>query len=111
MVPMWMQFDPTLSNNSPQHDLWSGPLPGAPANGGRFQHYTNVHRVFYLAMEHPLVDEVSAHKATKEEYHSFYNEQGRCTKGHQSPHDLHLITATGAQMYVGVTVNGTAEGL
>ena len=46
MVPMWRPFDPNLSNNSPSHNLWSGPLPG-PATGGRYQHYTNVHRIFF----------------------------------------------------------------
>ena len=108
MVPMWRPFDPKLFNNSPSHNLWEGPLP---ATGGRHQHYTNVHRIMHLAQQHPLVDEVSFHNINKEVDRSTHNPQGRCIKGHQSPHDLHLITATGAQMYVGVTVNGTAEGL
>ena len=77
-----------------------------------YEHYTNIHRMRNLATRHPLVSNVDLHKVSKAKDRTDFNARGRATKYHQSPWDLLLtLAASGAQMYVGVTVNKIAENL
>ena len=62
--------------------------------------------------KHPFVDNVQVHKLEKQNDHSKLDEQGRCTKYHQSPWDLRItLAASGAQMDFGITVNKTNKNL
>ena len=52
------------------------------------------------------------HKPDKALDNSIYNAKGRAVSFHQSKHDLNFtLAASGASMYVGVTVNKIAENL
>ena len=72
--------------------------------------YTNIHRVEALAWGHPLVCAVAGHKTSKALDDNLKDDLGRATGGHQSPWDLKLaLAASGAHMYVGVSVHGVAR--
>ena len=96
-------------------------LSGAPATADLFtcswrdqevMHYTNIHRVQHLAEKHPLVAMVGQHKMEKALDPAEFNNIGRCKKFHQSPWDLKVtLAASGAEMVVGVSVNGAASEL
>ena len=104
-APMLVDWLPNLVDNKPPDELWSGV---SPASGGRAMHYTSIARIMALAMKHPLVDEVEKHKEHKAKDLVIKDSIGRAVKGHQSKHDLKFtLAASGANMYVGVTVNAT----
>ena len=71
------------------------------------EHWTNIQRIKALAERHPEVGTVENHKELqKARDKSEFDENGRAIRNHQSPFDLLLtLAATGAAMYVGVTVN------
>ena len=70
------------------------------------EHWTNIHRMRFLAQQHPQIETVRAHKSNKGTDPSSFDVYGRAVEYHQSPFDLHIIlAASGAEMYVGVTVN------
>lgn len=74
--------------------------------GDVYEHYTNIHRIETLAKSHPMVMFVVPHKPEKALDETIYNEKGRATKYHQSPHDLRItFAASGATFTCGVTVN------
>ena len=102
-VPMLVDWKPSLAENKPSHTLWQGTHP---ASGGRAQHYTNVKRVWHLAMSHPLVEEVEPHKAAQADDRAMINSQGRAMKGHQSEHDLKFtLAASGTTRKIGASDN------
>ena len=71
------------------------------------EHWTNIHRMMELADRHPEVQFVVKHKESKKLDASQFDQNGRAQRFHQSNFDLQLgLAATGAAMYVGVTVNG-----
>ena len=72
---MLVDWEPSLADNRPSHNLWQGTHP---ASGGRAQHYTNVSRVMHLALNHPLVDEVEGHKMSKAEGQGHSPSQQQC---------------------------------
>ena len=85
----------------------------SPASGGpkTRQHYTNIFRVECLARTHPLVHRVDFHKLEKSRDKPTFNEVGRCTHYHQSPHDLSLSLGSRVAIYMGCSVNDAREGL
>ena len=93
----------------------SQPLAGAPdttalTRVNNKEHYTNIYRVGFLARQHPLVDSVGFHKLKG---HKFaLDATGGAIRFHQSPWDLLLtLAASGAKMFVGVSVHKTHSDL
>ena len=85
----------------------------SPASGGpkKRQHYTNIFRVECLARTHPLVLRVGFHDLSKSLDKPTFNEFGRCTRYHQSPHDLSLSLGSRVAIYMGCSVNDAGEEL
>jgi hypothetical protein len=76
------------------------------------EHYTNIHRMRFLAEIHPLVDKVVTDKDHKGKDPSRFDTKGRCTKYHQSPFDMKVhLAESDAYMTVGCTVNNVAAHL
>ena len=71
------------------------------------EHWTNIQRIKALAERHPEVEFVAKDKESKKLRSSEFDQNGRAKRFHRSNFDLQLgLAATGAAMYVGVTVNG-----
>ena len=87
--------------------LWQGPASG----GGQrvVEHYTNIHRIEKLALEHPLV--VGVVRSTKPSATTIFNKIGRAVKGHQSEWNLRLHANHDVLMDVGVTANEASADL
>ena len=107
MVPtLHLVPEPTqkLVCTSDETNLWASRTPCE-----RFwrEHCTNIHRIMELAERHPEVEFVAKDKESKKLRSSEFDQNGRAKRFHRSNFDLQLgLAATGAAMYVGVTVNG-----
>ena len=84
---------------------------GGP-KGQEMERYTNIHQMFYLAEQHPLLSDVTTHKISKALDPTSFDANGRATKYHQSPWDLKLtLAASGANFHVGLSVHATKHDL
>ena len=92
------------------------PLAGAPSEAKLFackppfqklhEHWTNIHRMKFLAERHPLIERVWTRNESKSFDPSRFNSNGRAEAYHQAPFDLGIVlAASGAEMWVGVTAN------
>ena len=93
------------------------PLAGAPSEATLFayykpplqgwhEHWTNIHRICYLAEKHPQIQTVRKHKQNKALDPTRFDSYGRAVEFHQAPFDLAIgLAASGAEMFVGVTTN------
>ena len=74
------------------------------------EHWTNIHRIRFLAERHPQIEWVKKHKESKAFDPSDFDSNGRAEKYHQSPFDLAIgLAASGAEMHVGVTTNKVSK--
>jgi hypothetical protein len=79
--------------------------------GREMEHFTSIYRMADIALAHPAISRVDKHNVDKKFDHSEFDETGRCTKYHQSPHDLQFTLAdSGATMFMGYTVNNAPAG-
>ena len=69
-------------------------LAGAPRQAALFEctyqsqrheHWTNIHRIMFLAQQHPLIDSVQKHKHDKAYDPLHFDRFGRATSFHQAP--------------------------
>ena len=85
------------------------PLAGAPSEANLFackpplqgwhEHWTNIHRIRYLAEKHPQIETVREHKQNKARDPKHFDSYGRAAKFHQAPFDLAIgLAASGAEM-------------
>ena len=87
------------------------------ADGVEREHWTNINRIEFLARKHPMVLTVAQHKVSKKTDPNTFDANGRCTRYHQSSHDLviqlshHCGAASGATMTLGLTVNACGRDL
>ena len=83
------------------------PLAGAPSEANLFahkpplqgwhEHWTNMHRIRYLAEQHPQLGRVREHKPDKALDPKRFDSYGRAAKFHQAPFDLAIgLAASGA---------------
>ena len=89
------------SLNSPS--LWRVPPSEAnlfaykPPLQGWHEHWTNIHRIWYLVEKHPQIETVRQHKKTKALDPKRFDSYGRAAKFHQAPFDLAIgLAASGA---------------
>ena len=63
------------------------------------EHWTNIHRIRYLAEKHPQIETVREHKQNKARDPKHFDSYGRAAKFHQAPFDLAIgLAASGAEM-------------
>ena len=77
-----------------------------PARQEWHEHWTNIHRMKFLAERHPQIERVWKHKESKSFDPSCFDSNGRAEAYHQAPFDQGIgLAASGAEMWVGVTAN------
>ena len=107
LVPIGLMPTEPLAGGGPDTGLFQ-----CEHNGRQMEHYTNIHRIQYLATVHPAVRAVTLHKIEKANGPSTFNQHMRATKFHQHPYDLKLtLAASGAEIIVGCSVNGAKHDL